>query len=241
MNYFALFSETPQKMESDTCVLVATNTNHSGVPFSCNALAGSKIALKRKKAELLVSVDEDTRELLRRKQHINISQLGYTLPLARPATVVRRNERERNRVRLVNLGFATLKQHVPNGTKNKKMSKVETLRSAVEYIKQLQQLLTEQDNSGSVLGEDILTYRTQMNENFYPLSVSAHSSRNAAFITPPCASSQPDATKPCSPTPSLGSDAASPPQCLSYDKSSSPCDTLNTGDEDLLDFTSWFS
>ncbi|KAL1482889.1 hypothetical protein MTO96_013393 [Rhipicephalus appendiculatus] len=37
--------------------------------------------------------------------------------------VARRNERERNRVRLVNMGFAALRQHVPNFTQNKKMSK----------------------------------------------------------------------------------------------------------------------
>lgn len=58
-------------------------------------------------------------------------------------TAVRRNERERNRVKMVNLGFSTLRQHVPNGAKNKKMSKVETLRSAVDYIKQLQKVLGE--------------------------------------------------------------------------------------------------
>lgn len=58
-------------------------------------------------------------------------------------TAARRNERERNRVKLVNMGFSVLRQHVPNGAKNKKMSKVETLRSAVDYIKQLQKLLGE--------------------------------------------------------------------------------------------------
>lgn len=61
------------------------------------------------------------------------------------AAVARRNERERNRVKLVNLGFQTLRQHVPNGAAAKKMSKVETLRSAVEYIRALQQLLAEHD------------------------------------------------------------------------------------------------
>ena len=58
-------------------------------------------------------------------------------------TAVRRNERERNRVKMVNQGFSTLRQHVPNGAKNKKMSKVETLRNAVDYIKQLKKLLGE--------------------------------------------------------------------------------------------------
>ncbi|NXX89571.1 ASCL2 protein, partial [Centropus bengalensis] len=64
---------------------------------------------------------------------------------AAAAAVARRNERERNRVRLVNLGFAALRQHVPHGAASKKMSKVETLRSAVEYIRALQRLLDEHD------------------------------------------------------------------------------------------------
>lgn len=67
--------------------------------------------------------------------------MNYPTALTPPTSVARRNERERNRVKMVNMGFATLRQHVPNGAKNKKMSKVETLRSAVEYIRQLQRLL----------------------------------------------------------------------------------------------------
>lgn len=39
------------------------------------------------------------------------------------------------------MGFAALRQHVPNLTQSKKMSKVDTLRSAVDYIKSLQELL----------------------------------------------------------------------------------------------------
>lgn len=75
-----------------------------------------------------------------------------------PAAVARRNERERNRVRLVNHGFATLRQHVPNSTKNKKMSKVDTLKSAVEYIKRLQELL----------GETGMMSSSSADENSYP-------------------------------------------------------------------------
>ncbi|CAN7946506.1 achaete-scute complex protein T3-like [Ixodes scapularis] len=70
-----------------------------------------------------------------RYQQPHIIASGYT------QAVARRNERERNRVRLVNMGFAALRQHVPNFTQNKKMSKVDTLRSAVDYIKSLQDLL----------------------------------------------------------------------------------------------------
>ncbi|XP_015909772.1 achaete-scute homolog 2 [Parasteatoda tepidariorum] len=61
---------------------------------------------------------------------------------AGPSTAVsRRNARERKRVRLVNLGFSTLRERVPPGSKNKKLSKVETLRAAIEYIRQLQGML----------------------------------------------------------------------------------------------------
>ena len=54
-------------------------------------------------------------------------------------SVNKRNERERKRVKNVNLGFLTLRNKIPEA--NKKMSKVETLRKAVEYIQQLQKQL----------------------------------------------------------------------------------------------------
>lgn len=70
-----------------------------------------------------------------------------------PQAVARRNARERNRVKQVNNGFATLRQHIPEevaeafeaagngrGT-SKKLSKVETLRMAVEYIRSLERIL----------------------------------------------------------------------------------------------------
>lgn len=81
-----------------------------------------------------------------------------------PVAVARRNARERNRVKQVNNGFATLRQHIPNSIAaafesnagrggNKKLSKVETLRMAVEYIRTLEDLLasdeSEQSNASS--------------------------------------------------------------------------------------------
>ncbi|XP_044019155.1 achaete-scute complex protein T3-like [Aphidius gifuensis] len=86
-----------------------------------------------------------------------------------PASVARRNARERNRVKQVNNGFATLRQHIPQsvaqalgsntvGTNggsragSKKLSKVETLKMAVEYIKSLQNML---DNNG--IGSDMIS------------------------------------------------------------------------------------
>lgn len=93
---------------------------------------------------------------------------------APPIAVARRNARERNRVKQVNNGFAVLRQHIPTSiaptpteaenARNKKLSKVETLRMAVEYIRQLEDLLSlssssspevndlENDNSMSSFG-----------------------------------------------------------------------------------------
>lgn len=63
-----------------------------------------------------------------------------------PVTVAKRNERERNRVKLINMTFQTLRQHLPLGGtgvkgKSRKLSKVQTLRSAIDYIRQLQDLV----------------------------------------------------------------------------------------------------
>ncbi|GBM05569.1 hypothetical protein AVEN_129989-1 [Araneus ventricosus] len=60
-------------------------------------------------------------------------------------SVARRNERERKRVRLVNQGFAILRDKVPRDRcyRGRRSSKVETLRAAIMYIRQLQQILLE--------------------------------------------------------------------------------------------------
>ncbi|XP_044748978.1 achaete-scute complex protein T8-like [Coccinella septempunctata] len=69
--------------------------------------------------------------------------------------VARRNARERNRVKQVNNGFANLRERIPNFIaasyesgrgNNKKLSKVETLRMAVEYIRSLEDLLALDDH-----------------------------------------------------------------------------------------------
>ncbi|XP_053659642.1 achaete-scute complex protein T8-like [Anopheles marshallii] len=77
------------------------------------------------------------------------------------SAVERRNARERNRVQQVNNGFAALRQRIPDeiaeafeaGTTargvHKKLSKVETLRMAVEYIKSLERLLEHSGTGGA--------------------------------------------------------------------------------------------
>jgi hypothetical protein len=65
------------------------------------------------------------------------------------SAVTKRNERERNRVRLVNEGFTCLRQKIPFAHGRKRLSKVETLRYAVDYIKHLQCVIQEHDEQFS--------------------------------------------------------------------------------------------
>lgn len=58
-----------------------------------------------------------------------------------PESVKRRNLRERMRVMQLNSGFQHLRTKLPNS--NKKMSKVQTLRCATQYIKDLLQMLNQ--------------------------------------------------------------------------------------------------
>uniref|UniRef100_A0A7M4FR43 Achaete-scute family bHLH transcription factor 4 n=1 Tax=Crocodylus porosus TaxID=8502 RepID=A0A7M4FR43_CROPO len=58
-----------------------------------------------------------------------------------PAFIRKRNERERQRVRCVNEGYTRLRDHLPKELADKRLSKVETLRAAISYIKHLQSLL----------------------------------------------------------------------------------------------------
>lgn len=67
---------------------------------------------------------------------------GSAVNLKNPVQVQRRNARERNRVRQVNQGFITLRDTIPTAVKSKKLSKVDTLRSAAAYIKHLREILT---------------------------------------------------------------------------------------------------
>nr|CAB3223516.1 Achaete-Scute a-like2 achaete-scute like protein [Phallusia mammillata] len=71
-----------------------------------------------------------------------------------PSSVARRNARERRRIRNVNSAFDELRQHVPNGERNrKKISKVDTLQSAIEYIKALEELVQNRRSKTTAAAE----------------------------------------------------------------------------------------
>ncbi|XP_005184825.1 achaete-scute complex protein T4 [Musca domestica] len=119
-------------------------------------------------------------------------------------SVMRRNARERNRVKQVNNSFARLRQHIPQTiiadlTKGggrgpqKKISKVDTLRIAVEYIRRLEDLLDDLNGGVSSSNEqyDLQTNNsncdTASNSSFSSSSSSssASSTYNAASQTTP--------------------------------------------------------
>ncbi|XP_010900534.1 achaete-scute homolog 3 [Esox lucius] len=74
-----------------------------------------------------------------------------------PAFIRKRNERERQRVRCVNEGYARLREHLPQEFEDKRLSKVETLRAAIDYIKHLQgvtfQIQTNNNNNITSVGQ----------------------------------------------------------------------------------------
>ena len=66
---------------------------------------------------------------------------GYAIKPPQDLKTIKRNERERNRVETVNRGFEVLRRHVPTAAMVKKMSKVNILNQAVDYIEYLKQIL----------------------------------------------------------------------------------------------------
>lgn len=79
-----------------------------------------------------------------RHGHLTVYECPYE-----PAFIQKRNERERQRVKCVNQGYAKLRQHLPGQNADKRLSKVETLRAAISYIKYLQSLVQLEDTNGT--------------------------------------------------------------------------------------------
>ncbi|OWF42750.1 achaete-scute homolog 5-like [Mizuhopecten yessoensis] len=116
-----------------------------------------------------------------------------------PSCIGKRNERERDRVRCVNDGYTRLREHLPLERKDKRISKVDTLRKAIDYIKHLEDILaqddTEQDHftlhqfaerdsrsnspsSKSRFSEEICDSFSDTDSNFTDVSDSSHRKRS---------------------------------------------------------------
>lgn len=126
-----------------------------------------------------------------------VSDGSSTKAKASPGVAVaRRNARERNRVKQVNNGFSMLRDHIPPeiadtfeqaGRGNaKKLSKVETLRMAVEYIRSLEKMLSLDTSNDS--GSSSPLYLNNNNSTFSNMSMMSDSSLPA---TPPPETQQP--------------------------------------------------
>jgi len=92
----------------------------------------------------------------------------------------KRNARERNRVRFINDCFEVLREHIPyelvNDSKNRKLSKVETLKYATIYIKRLTELLQHSD-------EDLAFVNQANDSNQYKESQRSQNSNKITNIT----------------------------------------------------------
>lgn len=159
---------------------------------------------------------DEQEEIQRCKRRIHFGQLNSVLQRSRSNSQLRRNERERNRVRMINMTFARLRQHIPDGyckNKNKKLSKVDTLRGAIDYINGLQDLLDEHD-AVSATFDDVIIPSTNNKENL------VHDSLSEGSQSPGSEVNSTDFEE--SPTTQLNQATFSPEE------------------EDLLDFGSWF-
>ncbi len=70
---------------------------------------------------------------------------GYAIAPPQDLKTMKRNARERNRVLTVNQSFETLRRAVPSAAAHRKLSKVNIVQQAMEYIHSLVQLLQEAD------------------------------------------------------------------------------------------------
>ncbi|KAJ8926781.1 hypothetical protein NQ314_020819 [Rhamnusium bicolor] len=167
------------------------------------------------RSSVLVANNND----LRCKRKIQF--MPYGAPPQQPASVARRNARERNRVKQVNNGFATLRSHIPPSVAqalspqaastqgrgaSKKLSKVETLRLAVEYIRSLQQMIedheSEMSNNGSI-GSDNQSVTDNRYYTNSPDSTHLYSTSYPVLLpTPACSEAS------ASPTPSHSSEGS---------------------------------
>ncbi|XP_054438305.1 achaete-scute homolog 3 [Pteronotus mesoamericanus] len=91
-----------------------------------------------------------SRDSLIMENYSETCSLSFPMPYANyrrgdcsygPAFIRKRNERERQRVKCVNEGYAQLRNHLPEEYLEKRLSKVETLRAAIKYITYLRSLL----------------------------------------------------------------------------------------------------
>ncbi|KAK9886916.1 hypothetical protein WA026_019173 [Henosepilachna vigintioctopunctata] len=239
-----MFNVVQQHSPQNNCVIVPNTMQKQTVIQHKRAIAPNPI----ERTSVLVNNNNNNNNNndLRCKRKIQF--MPYGGPTQQPASVARRNARERNRVKQVNNGFATLRQHIPStlasafspqssGTgrgATKKLSKVETLRLAVEYIRSLQQLIDEHENE---MTGNMMNNENAMDSRFYNNSPDSlnqqYSSYPILLATPSCSEAS------VSPTPSHSSEgsysATSNYATNIYQETYEHYDPKSPVDEELLD------
>lgn len=245
--------------QSNMYNIFATHQQHTPSPGNCVIVSGSQPHLTNTKSVIqgkrpLAPAPERSSVLVNSNgDHLRCKRKIQFIPHVgapqQPASVARRNARERNRVKQVNNGFATLRQHIPETVcatlspqggaagrgANKKLSKVDTLRMAVEYIRSLQRTIEDHDMElASNAGSD---NNHADNSSYY--SMSPNGMNNSQFSypillpTPSCSEAS------TSPTPSQTSESFTNHSVHSFNNSQDYAnenyDPNNADDEELLD------
>ena len=212
-------------VQSPRCQQPATICKQKPIlPSSAKRSQGTTPPLKPAK-----KLRKEETEIHRCKRRLDFARLGLNLQRPHPAQVARRNERERNRVKLINNTFASLREHLPdqiNGIeKTKKMSKVDTLKAAIDYIRGLQELLEDHDT---------LTATQDMMSAAFP---------GSNMVADQCFA----ATLPVTVNTSLGQQyprqhvpVSSPSSTCSAESSPVSDAPFSPEEEELFDFASWF-
>lgn len=106
---------------------------------------------------------------------------GYKIKPTENLKTIKRNERERNRVQNLNSGFEVLRQNIPAVAAMKKMSKIQILSHAVNYIQYLHQIL---ESSPGIDYSIIKTEPTSHNYSHYPGQYYQYQHQQQAPLTP---------------------------------------------------------
>lgn len=179
----------------------------------------------------------------------------YATHQPQTVSVQRRNARERNRVKQVNNGFSTLRQHIPsdvvaalsNGGRgaSKKLSKVDTLKVAVEYIRRLEDLLDEVVNdenasssSGSGSASSSVSSVSSISSSANNSYASHHYAGNVS-PTPSYASSSMNSASGSSASSSSIVDHPQSNPVYKYEVNEPPS-SYDPDDEELLDCITWW-
>lgn len=167
------FIQSPGSSSSTTSTCISANTN-SATPSSSSSMSSSIIIpnsivlcnpKERQEHGILLRQFNNKTQTGKARSNNNKSNLPTSQDLtnqdrgkANSATSgdktfikkirrVKANDRERNRMHNLNEALDRLRKHLPDAKDESKMTKIETLKSAQEYIQALSRLLSETNNN----------------------------------------------------------------------------------------------